>query len=147
MKEQRLKIYPNASPDMKYCLTSPIMVLIPRKRKADQRVYLNINTYRNLHFQVNNNAKIIYKQLMTTQIESLPVFGKIKLLFVLHKGSRRKTDRHNICSIVQKFFCDALVELGKLQDDNDDFIISEKYEAGEVIKGGACCKIYIKEVE
>ena len=140
-------IVPQAEKDKVYTVFSPVSVTIPRKTKKDRIVYLNLNTYRNLHYIINNQAKGIYKELMETQISKLPKFNKIALLFELHKGSKRKIDRHNICSIVQKFFCDALVELGKLDDDDDRFIISEKYITGDFSKGKPSVTIHIKEVE
>ena len=32
----------------------------------------------------------------------------------------------------EKFFCDSLVDLGKLPDDNDDYILESHYYTGSV---------------
>ena len=49
---------------------------------------------------------------------------------VYYKHSNIKTDRSNVLSIHEKFFCDALVELGKLPDDCDRHIGETHYYTG-----------------
>ncbi|WP_289146978.1 hypothetical protein [uncultured Megamonas sp.] len=44
--------------------------------------------------------------------------------------TKRAYDVSNICSIHSKFFLDALVELGKLKDDNYNFLPIEVYTRG-----------------
>ena len=125
-----------------FILKSPISVMVSKKKK----IALNLNIYRNLHYLVNNKAKKEYKSLMAHQIHQLPKFKKIKLEFILHKNSKRKLDRHNVNSIVEKFFADALVEYGKLIDDNDLFIESEKFSTGDNVKGTPYCDIIITAI-
>lgn len=71
---------------------------------------------------------------MKTQIEQLPVFNKVSITYTVFFGSKRKTDISNVCSIVDKYFCDALVELGKLPDDNYDYIKEITYKFGGIDK-------------
>lgn len=125
-----------------YTLTSPLYVDLPRK-KGDKRIYFNLNTYRNLHYIVNNQAKIAYKDLMKEQIDKLPKLNRISLEFVLHKSSNRKIDRHNICTVIEKYFMDALQEENKIDGDDDKFIIQEVYKTGETIKNRGYCEIII----
>lgn len=129
----------------RYHLISPLSVDVPRKKGA-RKIYLNLNSYRNLHYIVNNQAKTIYKELMESQIKELPLLDKVSMTFILHKSSNRKIDRHNICSVVQKYFCDALVELGKMKDDDDRFIESETYKTGTIEKNNGYCEIIIETV-
>jgi len=126
-------------------IASPLYILMERKTKADKKYYLNLNSYRNLHYVVNNKLKVMYKELLKEQVSQLPSMSKISLELILWKGSKRKIDRSNVCCIVEKFFCDALVELGKLEDDNDDFIISTKYKTGGVDKNNGRVEIIITE--
>lgn len=79
---------------------------------------LNLNQYRNAHFRKTNNAKHKYKEFMKAQI--LKTKGKLsKSLFIytVYKGDKRSFDIGNIVSIHQKFFEDAMVELGRIDDD------------------------------
>jgi len=50
-------------------INSPIYLIQPRKTKKDKKYALNINTYRNLNFIVNNILKKQYKELMRDQLE------------------------------------------------------------------------------
>jgi hypothetical protein len=112
---------------MVYTINSPLRL------KVNKKIYpLNLNYYRNANHYLNNSAKKKYEKIMFAEIYKLPKFDKIKLEFILHRNNKRRIDRHNVCCIVQKFFCDALVNKGKLIDDNDKYIISEKYISGDI---------------
>lgn len=126
-------------------ITSPLSVSLPRKTKADRKIYLNLNVYRNLHYIVNNQAKEIYNELMKPYLSGLKFKGPISLTFQLFKKTRRKTDRSNILSIVEKFFCDALVHYGCIPDDNDDHITSTNYLTGGIDSENPRVEIEIKQ--
>lgn len=101
-------------------LTSPLSVkLSPRKQ-----MILNLNNYRNLYFRTLNNAKIVYKEIMKEPIlEKVPdKLEKIAIQYKVFKGDKRRFDIGNVCSVHQKFFEDAFVELGKLDDDRHENI-------------------------
>jgi hypothetical protein len=61
-------------------------------------------------------------------------FKKIDISFKLVRGDKRRVDRSNILSIHEKFFCDAIVDLGIIPDDNDKHINKTLYESGEICK-------------
>lgn len=108
---------------------------------------LNLNQYRNAHFYKLNNAKIEYKAIMRGQIELLPELPIIKLTYVFYPKTSRKFDISNVCSIVDKFFSDALVELGKLPDDNFKYIPEISYKIGEKDKDNPRVEIIIETLE
>ncbi len=58
---------------------------------------------------------------MYNQIAALPEMQLITAHFAIYYDSKRIIDSHNINSITEKFLCDALVELGKIPDDNIHF--------------------------
>lgn len=92
--------------------------------------------------------KIKYKSLVRCQIEKLPVFpDQIIIMFVAYPKNRSKFDLDNVCSIHNKFFCDALVELGKLSEDNYTKIPEIRYRFGEVDKLNPRVEIIIKPVK
>ena len=113
-------------------ITSPLHVDLPRKTKKDKRLILNLNNYRNLHFILNNQAKIAYKEAMKDQLEGVKLKTPVKLNFTLWKKDRRIGDRANVLSIIEKFLCDALVEYGCLPDDCDEFISGQAYRTGGI---------------
>jgi len=129
-------------------MKKPIVISMPLfidmgKRKI-KRHYINLNAYRNLHYQVNNNLKIAYKAIVAPQIKGM-VFRRIKLTFVLHRGDKRRVDRANILSVHEKYFSDALVELGCLPDDQDSYIESSHYYTGEIDKENPRVDIFIED--
>lgn len=97
---------------------SPLKVLATKVRYF----ILNLNQYRNTHYRVLNNCKINYKEKMKDQIEKSPRFNKVLCVYKVYAPNKRSFDLGNVCSVHEKFFEDAFVELGKLEDDNIDFI-------------------------
>ena len=105
---------------------------MPTNKDGSKVFRLNLNAYRNEHYQTLNKAKIVYKELMTPQIKALPTFDKLFLHFVLYPGSSREMDLANVASVTEKFFCDALVELGKIPDDNYKYVIGSCITFGDI---------------
>jgi len=95
---------------------------------------LNLNNYRNEHYQTLNKAKIAYKQLIHNQVAKLPKMNKIIVQYTLHPKTRHLTDIGNVIAIHKKFFEDALVEAGKLPDDNYQHLLSSSERFGAVDK-------------
>jgi len=121
--------------------------MIPLKTKADKRFALNLNVYRNTHYQNLNKAKVLYKELMHSQIAALPVFDVVDVEFTFFPGARRRTDIGNVCSIHEKFFMDSLVECGKLLDDDYTRHPKTVYKFGEVDKHDPRVEIVITELQ
>lgn len=126
---------------MEYEVQSPLSVEITKKKKF----ILNLNNYRNAHYMVLNKAKHIYKETVLSQLDQLPRFNRISINYVLFPKSKRLCDVANICSIVDKFFCDALVETGHLEDDNYQFLDEITYSFGSVDPINPRVQIVIKE--
>ena len=57
-----------------------------------------------------------------------------RFTYTLFQQSGRATDVANVLSIVDKFTCDALVELGVLPDDNHKIVKEVVYRYGGVDK-------------
>jgi len=124
---------------------SPIYIMLPRVRVEDKKVSLNLNVYRNLHYQVNNNMKAAYSAEMFSQLYQLRFRNRIDLEFVLYKPNKRKFDRANILCIVEKYFCDALTHAHCIEDDDDEFIRSTHYRTGGIDKDNPRVEIFISE--
>ena len=123
-------------------IDSPLLIILPRKTKADKKIYLNLNVYRNLHFIVNNQAKEKYNELMIW-LRGIKFKPPVKITFTLFKKSKRKVDRANILSIVEKFFCDALTHYQCIPDDSDEYIESTHYCTGGIDKNNPRVEIVI----
>lgn len=127
---------------------SPLFVDLPRKTIKDKRIYLNLNTYLYLHFAVISQTNHAYKEIMREQLKPIKMFQKpVILVFTLFKGSKRKMDRSNTLSMIDKFFCDALVEFDCLEDDCDDFIDHSEYYSGGIDRKRPRVEIEIKEIQ
>ncbi len=114
-----------------------------RKKKKH---YINLNNYRNLHYQVSNKLKVEYKERLFIELHNLKFENKIKLEFVLWKKDKRKGDRSNVLSIHEKFFCDAMVEYECIPDDNDNFIESTLYRTGGLDRENPRVDVIITEI-
>ena len=111
-----------------WIISVPLKVQISKKRYFA----LNLNVYRNAHYMTLNKAKVIFKELITPFLVQIPKLKCCSLEYVLYPKTNRLCDVSNVCSIVDKFFSDAFVESGHLEDDNYTFIHDIKYRFGAV---------------
>lgn len=117
----------------------PIYLIMGKKKYS-----LNLNVYRNLHYRTLNNLKHQFKLVVRDLVK--PIIKKTKMkttsnslngyliIYKVYKGDKRRFDIANICSVVDKFFLDALVELGYLPDDNANVVKAVVYTAGSIDK-------------
>jgi hypothetical protein len=116
--------------------------------KIPKKYHINLNNYRNWHPHVSNNIKKRYKDIAQQRLNASTLNfpqGFVVLDYTLYRGDKRKIDRANVLSIHEKFFCDALVELGFIPDDNDDHIESSHFYSGCIDRDNPRVDILIKE--
>lgn len=135
---------------MIYVLNLPLRIFLGNSRKkkangekAERFFYINLNQYRNADFHTLNKAKILFKEMVQEQINKLPTFEWVTLQYYLFPGSHRDMDTNNVCSIADKFFSDALVESGKLEDDNYRFLKDTRFTPMEVDKTNPRVEVHI----
>jgi Holliday junction resolvase RusA-like endonuclease len=137
-------------------LILPLHVVLPRKKQA--RIFiLNLNVYRNTHYIVLNQAKALYKEQVEQAYEEwLSVDSDRYYTFpdepyhfsyTVYPANNRAFDISNICSIVDKFTCDALQELGVIKNDNHKFISKVSYKIGKVDKDNPRVELEIETNE
>jgi hypothetical protein len=80
---------------------------------GDKKISLNLNWYRNAHFQLLNKTKQNYFPLKFEKFHA----EKISIEYLLIWNSNRRTDLMNWISIADKYFMDWLVGLGYISDD------------------------------
>lgn len=111
----------------------PACVVLGKKKH-----YLNMNNFRNWHYILSNQIKKRFNLLVLQELQQLPKVTFISCLeYTLIVPSKRKRDRMNIYSIVDKFFCDALQKYGKIEDDSDVFIGCFKFNQTTYMKDKA----------
>lgn len=92
-----------------------------------------VNWYRNAHYQQSNQAKIKFKALIQEQLDSFdPIDGKIKIKYTYFAKANNSPDLDNFVGTVKKFFQDALVESGLIEDDNVNFIVANSEYYGGI---------------
>ena len=106
-----------------------------KPRTAKQWFILNLNNYRNAHYLVLNRTKINYKATMANQISLLPkIVGPITIHYEIFAKTKRVLDIDNVVSVHKKYFQDALVELGRIEDDDFNYIVGSSESYGGVDK-------------
>lgn len=128
----------------KLTLHVPLTVMLPRKKSAGRNVILNLNHYRNDHHMILNPAKIVHKDSVAwaltmahgyiARARELMPEPPYLFTYTLYPKDARGYDLANVCSIVQKFTDDALIELGIIEDDNFRIVRAVNYRYGEVDK-------------
>ena len=106
---------------MKY-ETSNKVILPVMLMKKNNKFYLNLNQYRNWHYQVNNKLKRIFKDQIEPQMDFV-LKGKVKIKYEYYAPDKRRRDLMNIVSVVDKYFQDALVERGCIEADDTSIVI------------------------
>ena len=121
---------------------SPLRVSVTKKKFF----ILNLNNYPNTHYQTLNKAKKTYKEVIRPQIMALPAYDVIHTTYTLFPKTRRLTDLDNVCCVHAKFFQDALVFYGNIQDDNYMYVSGVNFRFGEVCKDNPRVEIEIRRV-
>lgn len=132
---------------MQITINLPLFVILPRKRKANKKYMLNLNVYRNTHFQILNQAKQIFTDNFQREYIAYkyPCFTEpIRLSYRLYTGSNRLCDITNIISVIDKFTQDALVSTGVIPDDNYNHIRCVEMAWGGVDKENPRCELRIE---
>lgn len=125
-----------------YLISLPLSVKLRTKSYS-----INLNGYRNWHYRLSNDLKKAYKEYIKESIASLPELNKISLTYTVYGRSARRFDTMNVISITSKFFEDALVEAGKIKDDNYDYIPEHHSYFGGIRKTNPRVDVIIKELE
>lgn len=125
----------------------PLVLHLPlriRNRvKTESYFYINMNEYRNAPFHELSDMKIKFAEMVRDQIAPLPQFDWVEFEYILFPGSAREIDTNNICSIVDKFFCDAFVKAQKLPDDNYKYLRKSIFRFGEIDRNNARVELHI----
>lgn len=127
-------------------LTCPLHVILERKTKKDRKIHINLNTYRNIQYIVENQAKKKFKDIMKPQLDGIEITTPVEVTYQLFKGSRHKSDKMNFVSICSKYLMDAITEFGCWDDDNDDVIKTETILPSSIDKDNPRIEVTISSI-
>jgi Holliday junction resolvase RusA-like endonuclease len=131
---------------MTHKIISPLFVTLPRKTVKDKRIALNMNTYRNLHHRISNDAKKAYSEALREQLKDLSIQTPVEVTYKVYKASKRRLDKMNVISVVSKFLLDSITDYGCWEDDNDDYVKTETILPTELDRENPRVEIIIKEI-
>ena len=131
---------------MTHKIISPLFVTLPRKTIKDKRIALNMNTYRNLHHRISNDAKKAYSEALREQLRNLSIQTPVEITYKVYKASKRRLDKMNVISVVSKFLLDSITDYGCWEDDNDDYVKTETILPTELDRENPRVEIIIKEI-
>lgn len=63
-----------------------------------------------------------------------PIKNIESITYTLYTTNHRTCDVGNVCGLVDKFFCDAMIEYGILKDDNFNEVPKVIYQYGGIAK-------------
>lgn len=122
-------------------LKVPTFIILPRKTKEDKKIHLNLNTYRNMNFILNNQCKVAFHQAFKPELDKHKhrfKDCKLRFIYTISSANKRKFDISNVLSIVDKFACDSLVKEGFFQDDNWEYLTEVTYKFGGITGKREC---------
>ena len=131
---------------MTHKIISPLFVTLPRKTVKDKRIALNMNTYRNLHHRISNDAKKAYSEALREQLRNLSIQTPVEVTYKVYKASKRRLDKMNVISVVSKFLLDSITDYGCWEDDSDDYVKTETILPTELDRENPRVEIIIKEI-
>ena len=132
---------------MTHKIISPLFVTLHRKTVKDKRIALNMNTYRNLHHRISNDAKKAYSEALREQLKDLSIQTPVEVTYKVYKASKRRLDKMNVISVVSKFLLDSITDYGCWEDDSDDYIKKETILPTELDRVRPRVEIIITEIQ
>jgi len=123
-----------------WTINLPLRVPVSKKKFFS----LNLNQYRNAHYQTLDKAKKAFDKIAKDLIRGIPKLERCTLEYTLYPGTRQICDTNNVCAIVDKFFSDSLVTHGVIEDDNYNIIADSRFKFGAIDKGNPRVEVVIR---
>ena len=88
--------------------------ILPCYMELSKKISLNLNWYRNAHYQKLNATKSAYCPIKIDMFKA----DKIHVNYTLVWNNNRRTDFMNWIAVADKYFLDWLVSMGCIPDDD-----------------------------
>jgi len=85
--------------------------------RSGKRKWITMNNYRNWHYQENNNIKRWFKGDVANDLNFV-IKGAVRIEYFYFAPDKRTRDLMNVVSVIDKYFQDAMVELGCIEADD-----------------------------
>jgi len=96
----------------------PLYLTVKYKTKKDKKFWLTSNNYRNWHHRVANMLKHQFCDEMASQLEGKKFTTPIEVT-LFYNRNLNSSDYDGGTPVIIKFFLDALVHYGCIEDDNN----------------------------
>lgn len=108
----------------------PTRIILGKNKKRSFPI--NVNTFANQHHRVKHNAKMVFydyiKSLDLKHKTRGPYAQKVRLHYEYYAERNGDFDEANVGGGLDKFLCDALVNVGVLIDDNHRYVKHYTFE-------------------
>ena len=124
-----------------------VPLYLVRGKKKPKNYWLNLNSYRNWKYHLNNDLKIQFKEAIHSSLAALDTIkGPIRIVYTFYYPDSRRRDLDNSQAVIAKFTQDALVEEGIIPDDDYTIVRSISGRYGGVDKTQPRCEVDIFEL-
>jgi hypothetical protein len=122
-------------------IVCPVYGVIPKKPNN----LFNLNWFRNAHWAQQNNAKIIFGELVQSQVDKLEPIDTSVVLHYTYYAKRKGTDVDNVIALTKKCLQDVLTQ-SVLVDDHADYVIGSTERFGGYDKTNPRVEVHIQRV-
>jgi len=125
-------------------------ILPLRVHKSKNKLFsLNLNAWRNAHYQVLNKTKKEFKEIFKRKYGYAARMFKapVRITYTIFFANKRNTDLGNVGAIIGKYAEDCLVELQYLEDDSRKIVKEIRYKDGGVDREDPRCEMVVEEIE
>jgi len=104
------------------------------KGRGDKKreLLVSVNNWLPMHYIQKNNVKQAYHKVAEEFVKTLPKYKTLVPHYTIYFKGNRKKDIDNYTAPLHKFFMDALVEGGVIEDDNYDYVIGFSTKFGGI---------------
>lgn len=135
----------NYSRSSEYYTVLNIPIYFKIGKKKPKNIGLNLNWFRNAHYQVSNNIKKqMHEWILNNAQKSMKLIGFMEFEYTIYRKTKRRADLGNLGAIIDKFVSDGLVEAGIIEDDNTEHIKKIVFIDGGVEKNNPRADLIIK---
>jgi len=116
------------------------------KHKKPRTFLVSMNELRNAHYHMQNNIKRWFTDYFTGIFLAnpvVPIVGPYEIAYVYYYKNSA-SDLGNVCSLTDKYFCDAIQEVGVVVEDNVSYCKKITFLVGSQDKDKPRIEIFLR---